>query len=410
MSFIVIADDLSGAADCAIGFSRQGWSVEVRLSETPAPDSQAQVVAIDTDTRRVSPQDAGAITLAAWHGHRPPGARLYKKIDSTLRGNWAAEVAALRREAGLAIVAPAFPEMGRTVRDGQVFVYGKPLAQTPTWNLEHAGRDAALAALLQSEGLRSHHVPRSVLANGAAQAEAALAHAIDEALRAGVDALIIDAEDDTDLQHIAHATLARQDVFWVGSGGLSKALAKQSKAPAHPDAALMRASGGPVLTIVGSLSEVSVAQCAALSSHTGLTERVVAPALLRPGADTVAQQQWLDTLMQTLADGHDAIVRIGQDDIVDPAEGARLCAALATLLRPCVATVGALIMTGGETARAMLNAMDIHSIALEREVEPGVVMGLATVQQRTLRIITKAGAFGPPQALVNAHGAARAPT
>lgn len=70
------------------------------------------VLAIDLDCRRSAPEVAARANADAWQALRQPGRRLYKKIDSTLRGNFAAEVAALVPLAGMAIVAPAFPQRG----------------------------------------------------------------------------------------------------------------------------------------------------------------------------------------------------------------------------------------------------------------------------------------------------------
>ena len=126
--------------------------------------ANATVIAADTDTRRLAPADAAKRTASAWQTLRAPGRRLYKKIDSTLRGNWAAEVAALTRIAGPAIVTPAFPATGRTVRDGRVFVRGVPLEDTETWQLEHAGQHARTARdARQRSGLRVAHVALDAL-------------------------------------------------------------------------------------------------------------------------------------------------------------------------------------------------------------------------------------------------------
>jgi len=99
MSLLIIADDLSGAADCAIGFASAGRSTVVTLAPGAATSGTAhtaQILAADTDTRRLTPQEAAQRSAEAWQALQAPGRRLYKKIDSTLRGNWAAEVAALQ--------------------------------------------------------------------------------------------------------------------------------------------------------------------------------------------------------------------------------------------------------------------------------------------------------------------------
>src|SRR5919206_4013026 len=95
----VIADDLTGAADCGIAFAAAGLPTFVAVGVAPAPAS-AQVVAVDTDTRRGGAADAAERTRAAAAQAVAQGARvLYKKIDSTLRGHVGAEIAAAARAA-----------------------------------------------------------------------------------------------------------------------------------------------------------------------------------------------------------------------------------------------------------------------------------------------------------------------
>ena len=124
-SMFILADDLSGAADCAVGGVRAGLTSVVLLDDSAC--GPAQVIAIDADTRHRSPRVSRAVNAALWRSHSAPGRLFYKKIDSTLRGNFATDMSALAG-AGVAIVAPAFPASGRTTRDGRVFVNGEPLA------------------------------------------------------------------------------------------------------------------------------------------------------------------------------------------------------------------------------------------------------------------------------------------
>src|SRR5690606_31658924 len=164
--------------------------------------ADAQVIAADTDTRRLSPDRAAERTVAAFKALHQPGQRLYKKIDSTLRGNWAAEVAALQPLAGLAIVAPAFPATGRTLRGGRVFVNGQPLETTDTWKLENADRPADVEAMLIAAGLSTAKLDLDTLRGN----EKALAHHIAEVARSGTQALIVDAQTEDDLLTLARLT------------------------------------------------------------------------------------------------------------------------------------------------------------------------------------------------------------
>jgi uncharacterized protein YgbK (DUF1537 family) len=402
MSLLIIADDLSGAADCAIGFASAGYRTVVTLDAVDTPD--ADVIAADTDTRRLVPAEAGMRTAAVWRALRVPGRRLYKKIDSTLRGNWAAEVAALQPLAGLAIVAPAFPATGRTLREGRVFVHGKPLETTDTWKLDNADRPADLHAMLAQAGLSTAHLDLQSLREGGD----ALVSQISMIAASGTQALIVDAETSEDLLTLAQATIRMADpVFWVGSGGLAREMASltglidgNARLEATPHAA-HAAHDAPLLILVGSLSAVSERQCAVLRQSGHVHEVVVPPAVLRQREHHADWSAWQSRIAATLGEGTDLLLRIGRDDAFDPAEGALLSTALAALAKPHFAALGGLVATGGETARAMLGAVGVGNLELLAEIEAGVAVGrpFGADAPRHMRVVTKAGAFGTDHAL-----------
>ena len=398
---LIIADDLSGAADCAIGFTSAGHRVVVMLEASREQmDPDADTTAVDTDTRRLTPEQAAARTAATFRALGGPNHLLYKKIDSTLRGNWAAEVAALQPDAGLAIVAPAFPATGRVLRGGRVFVNGKPLEQTPTWQLENAGRDASVATMLNDAGLATEMLDGEALRDD----PAALAARIAASAAAGTEALIVDAQSEHALRTLARVTLDSDvPLFWVGSGGLARELSALTRRPnANANAIFDDPHADmPILVLVGSLSPVSEKQCAMLHDRTGIEQLVVPPAVLRRGP---AHPDWTRLGAQigaTLGARADLLVRIGRDDAFDPAEGAQLSTSLAELVAPHFTRIGGLIATGGETARAMLSAARIPSLHLQAEVEAGVAVGRPLDPNRPHRpgIVTKAGAFGTDHAL-----------
>ncbi len=406
-SLLIVADDLSGAADCAIAFAAAGLRTVVSLA-AGAPAADAAVIAIDTDTRRLTPADAARLAADAWHTLAAPGRRLYKKIDSTLRGNWTAEVATLAALAGPAIVAPAFPATGRTVRDGRVTVRGVPLEDTETWQLENAGQDAGLRTLLEAAGLRVEHVSLDVLRDAPQRIAALVAAA--NAAKHETCAIVIDAETGDDLAALARLTAALDaPFFWVGSGGLSRELATlpglfagdaTNPASRHVDQPT-DAAARPLLALVGSLSAISERQCALLRADTGIAEFIVPPAVLRGGEAHPQWTEWHARIGACLSAPADAIVRIGRDDAFDPAEGAHLSNALAALVAPHVAGLGGLIATGGETARAVLAAARIDGLELVCEIEAGVALG-RPADGRGPRVVTKAGAFGTEHALLGA--------
>lgn len=400
MRVLILADDLSGAADCALGFTRAGRRADVLLhADAGLPAGEGDVVAVDTDTRPLPAASAAERSLAAFLALRHPGQRLYKKIDSTLRGPWAAELAALQPAAGMAVVAPAFPSVGRTVRGGHVFVNGQPLADTPTWALEGRGRDAGLAAQLASAGLASACID----AEGLRDQPEAIARLVAQHASQGVPALVVDAQSEQALRSLARATLDHAaPLFWVGSGGLAQEIA--ALLPARPIVAEDGpALTGPVLVAVGSVSAVSERQCALLLERSGLQQIVVPPALLRTGA---AHAEWTPTSQRIglAIAGGDLLLRIGRDRAPDMAEAGRLAAGLAQLVAPHFGRIGSLMATGGETARAILTRAGVTRLRLLGEIEPGVPLSRVAdgAGARGAHVVTKAGAFGSDAALY--HG------
>jgi len=405
-SILIVADDLSGAADCAIAFAGARRRTVVTLETSGvmkagdvAGADHVDVIAADTDTRRLSPQDAARRTADTFDTLNAPGRRLYKKIDSTLRGNWAAEVAALQPLAGLAIVAPAFPATGRTLQDARVLVHGEPLESTDTWKLENAGRPANVLSMLEETGLQCGSIDVNTLRGDAN----VLVDRIKATATEGTQALIVDAHSGDDLQRLARIT-AQLDhpLFWVGSGGLARELASLPDLfDAPPRETLVHEKqDGAILVLVGSLSAVSERQCAMLRERARVSELIVPPAVLRVGSEHADWGTWQVKIGDYLERHLDLLVRIGRDDAFDPAEGAHLSTALAALVAPHFRHVGGLIATGGETARAMLSAAGIGSLDLLAEVEAGVAVARPCAPHPACpTIVTKAGAFGSEHAL-----------
>jgi 4-hydroxythreonine-4-phosphate dehydrogenase len=100
---------------------------------------------------------------------------------------------------------------------------------------------------------------------------------------------------------------------------------------------------------------------------------------------------------------------LGSEDRIDLAEGLRLCHALARMVAPHAHRIGALVSTGGETARAVLQAFGHGGLHLVGEVQPGVPLSM-TEGPRHMPVVTKAGAFGTPDILIRCRAILRAGT
>ena len=129
----------------------------------------------------------------------------------------------------------------------------------------------------------------------------------------------------------------------------------------------------------------------------GAVRHVPVPPALLLGPEA-AWQPVATTMAETLGAGEDAMVEIAAGEAPDLSIGPRLSEALARLLRPLLPHVGALAVTGGETAAALLTRFGVTGIRLFEEVEPGVCLGL-TLGAVSIPVVTKAGAFGDEDSL-----------
>jgi uncharacterized protein YgbK (DUF1537 family) len=385
--WLILADDLTGAADCAIAFARGGAEASVSWGTDAA---KSDVLALDADSRRLSPPEAAARHAALLTAHHRPDAGLFKKIDSTLRGQPAAELAETVRvlrdlgHRGLAIVAPAFPDTGRTTIGGVIHINGRRLEETPLWARDHSYPSADLTAVLRDAGLQVAQADLAALRAGADRV-------VRDALASNADALVCDAETRNDLAMIAQATRPfTAQVFWVGSGGLAQALARREEAPVVVP---VDVTGG-ILFVVGSIAEASRAAAAVLVADETVTAVAIAPDTLRAGSAHAAWQTASAQIAARLDAGQDVLVEIAADaGSTDLSQGAILARQLARLLQPAAPHIGALFATGGETALALLDTLGVTGIRMIEEIEPGVPLGL-TRGALTVPVITKAGAFG----------------
>jgi uncharacterized protein YgbK (DUF1537 family) len=227
-------------------------------------------------------------------------------------------------------------------------------------------------------------------------------------LDVGCDAVVCDAQTEDDLHTVAAATLALPEKpLWVGSAGLMRALVRAGKhevlSSSTPTRDRMKK---PVLVVVGSASGASHMQFDALAQAADISCLVIPPSDLRPDADPGRQSgAHIKVLHDALASGTDAAVMIGDDEI-NLLEGPQLAAALAELIAPCLPQVGGLVVTGGETARAILVKAGISGLRMQGEIEPGVPVGLS-IGEIAIPIVTKAGAFGDRTTLLRCREALR---
>jgi uncharacterized protein YgbK (DUF1537 family) len=387
MRAAIIADDLTGAADTGVQLARAGYRTAVAFRGAPVPPAEdLDAVALDTDSRAMPAGFAAKRVVEAAHAVRD-ALIVYKKLDSTLRGPVAAELAAALEATGRerAVVAPAFPAAGRTTVKGVQLVRGVPVHETEAKNDPRTPvREGHLPTLLGASFPSVGSLSVEDLAD-----PAAVSRELD-----GSKCVVADATRDEDLEALVRAVADPSEVLWAGSAGLALALANVYPGP---HAGTTPASPAPVrrvLVVVGSLSGVARGQLRSLSEGYGCRGVPVAAGL------SGALEEVLGLVREALVEG--ACVAVHSAEERDPSGAAgTVVEALAEVAAGLSeeGLIDALVLTGGETAVGVGRRLGAVGIRLEGEVEPGIPVG-ALIGPSPYRIVTKAGAFGGPDTLV----------
>jgi D-threonate/D-erythronate kinase len=407
LQMLILADDLSGAADCGVACVSAGLETIVALRDTEEVIA-ADVLSLDSDTRSLPPDRAASeVRSVMRHYAQASELLLFKKIDSTLRGNVGSELAAaldaLRAARpgarSVAIMAPAFPEMGRTTLGGTQYLHGRPLHDLDIWRVQGLKDHAHMPAMLESAGLTCILLDLDCIRAG----KIGLAEKMKSAALTA-DVLVCDAEIDDDLFSVAYASMQLEHKpMWVGSAGLAYQLPRAAGIAKSgiPRSLLPPAVIGSALFVIGSLSRNSQEQVRQLAASTDILSITVAPEILLAGDKTPEWRASLSELKQAISTGKDVVLTPGTDSRMDLDQRPRLAAALAQLAASVRDEIGALIASGGETARAVFEAFGITRLRLSGELERGIPISITENWRRPLRVITKAGDFGGADALIH---------
>ena len=404
-----IADDFTGATDLANTLVRQGMSTvqlfDAPADALPAPDVDAVVVALKS--RTIPAADAIRHSLQALHWLRAAGARqIFFKycstFDSTPAGNIGPVADALldALDADFTIACPAFPETGRTICHGYLFVGEELLSECgmkdhPLTPMTDPSLVRVLAAQTPAEvGLVRYDTvargPEAIRRAYAAERAAGRRHAI------------VDALSDRDLMAIGEAS-GELALITGGSGvalGLPENFRRQGLLPEGRLADALPAIDGLEAVLAGSCSRATLGQIEAMAA-TRPSFRLDSPRLA--GGDDVVGE-CLAWAADKLDDGPVLIyasappedLRRIQADLGRDAAGEMVEAAMAEIARGLVrAGVRRLVVAGGETSGAVVRGLGVAAIRIGPQIEPGVPW-TASLGEEPLALALKSGNFGGP--------------
>ena len=400
MAWAVLADDFTGALDTGLQFARQGLATIFHFGDRPVA---AGALVLSSDSRALAPAEAAAAAAAAARA-AGPGHRYYKKIDSTLRGNIAPELAAIMNATSIqkAILAPAYPGQHRTTVGGIQHIDGLPVTATELARDPQSPvrEDNILKLIATTSDLTPALLPLATLRADNASAVAALAE-----LTARADIIVADAETDADLAALAgavHKSGGAPPLF-AGSAGFAEHLLADFM-PNEPGAGtgfpLPRPPSAGIALIAGSFSAVTRGQVAAAAADLQLQPHI-------PSRDLYPNPN--HALSAAVAHLERDAVWIthpgaGRRDLTPDQVNqlSRWISTLATGLARAIPQIG-FILTGGETASLAVRGLGATGIRIAAEVRPGIPGGLLVGGLADGRpVVTKAGAFGDPEALRDA--------
>jgi len=416
-----IADDFTGATDLAGLLARSGVRVSLRMGvpdEDPAVADPApfEVIALKCRTAPVDEAIAECRAALAWLGAAGAERFFWKycsTFDSTPRGNIGPVAEALMADLGAnsTIYCPAFPENGRSIYMGRLFVGEVPIDESPMKDHPLTPmRDSSLMRLLAPQVTRPVGLAnRLVVARGAD----ALRARLDTLRTEGVAHVIVDAVADDDLRTIA--TACRDMTLLTGGSAVAAPL------PAlYLEDGLLQAErraprpeiGPGAIVLSGSCSAMTRAQVAAFSDS-GPSLRLDPLALAADGdaearAWLAAQEPAATPLIYATAEPDD--VRAAQDALGVAKAGVLVENALARLaLDARERGARRFVVAGGETAGAVTRALGVTRLTIGAEIAPGVPWTFSESGGHAVALALKSGNFGAETFFADALAALDAP-
>jgi uncharacterized protein YgbK (DUF1537 family) len=401
-----IADDFTGATDLCNTLVRQGMRtvqlIDVPDAATALPEAEAVVVALKS--RTIPAADAAAQSLAALDWLRRNGARqiLFKycsTFDSTDAGNIGPVADALLEALGedFTVFCPAFPENGRTIYKGYLFVGDVLLSESGMRDHPLTPmRDPSLVRVLARQ---TRHkvglVPYATVSRGAE----AIGEAFATLRRDTVRHAVLDAVTDGDLLALGRA-LANHKLITGGSGialGLPENFRRAGLLAPSTRADQLPPVAGAEAVISGSCSTATLSQVAAMREKRPVFD--IDPLRLAVGEDLVAAA--VDWAAPLIGQGPVLISASAAPDSVAAAQaklgeraGNLVEAALAEIARHLVDRgVRRLVVAGGETSGAVVKALQIKGLRIGKQIDPGVPWTVS-LGERPIALALKSGNFG----------------
>lgn len=407
----IVTDDYTGATDTGVQFSKRHLKSMVITNKDFISKSlkDCDVLVVDTESRFDDRDTAYKKTFEIGEIAKAKNIRyIYKKLDSTLRGNIGAEISGMMDSLEIkhAIMVPALPSYGRITKNGNVYVKGVLLAETEI-------ADDPKTPLKESyiPNIISHQTDKKIEVinyNDVLLGEQNVIHRVQQHIKNGIHIIVIDAQKKEDLDLIASAiTTIKEKVLFVGSSGLAEYL------PKYFDIRREKKSN---IIIAGSVSEVTRKQIDYAKEKLAITLIDVEIGKLFTRELYQEKNRIIDIIKESSLKGEDMIIRSapskaivtksfekGREYGLDRSEvGETIASFLGEIARYIIQEIKirGILFTGGDTAIKATQCLNISGTIIQDEILPGVPYGYFVEEQyKNIIIVTKAGGFGNEDAI-----------
>ncbi|MWN06459.1 four-carbon acid sugar kinase family protein [Gilliamella sp. Pas-s95] len=412
---LIVADDFTGSNDAGVQFVNKGMVVDVVFDWEKAPISsnanikemkqnECDVIVINTESRSISIEEAQQ-RIKTVISNYPSLKQIYKKIDSTLRGNIGAEIETLLNvtQYKAALIIPAFPNMKRITKNGQCYIDGVELIKT------EFATDPKTP--IYSSSIKKVIEQQTDFSCGEIYLDAVrnytLKEQIELLLQSGNKIIIIDAETNDDLQIIVSQILPLlNQLLLVGSAGIINFIPTDKKQNLINNE---KKTTTPILVIAGSMSEKTQQQINYTVKNGDNNWQVVNVDLsdLLPNFSLEKLNQYRNKIQKILDTNQHCIVRTcsthtdrfkvdnycQQYHLSRTELGEKICDALGQLVAKL--KFDNLFLTGGDVAISIAKSLGAIGFRIQGEVSTGVPYGkLLSKKPVHFRVFTKAGGFG----------------
>jgi len=409
---LIVADDLTGANDTGVQFSKKHLKSIVITDKKFISNSlqDFDVLVFDTESRFDDTETAYRKTFEIGKIAKEKNIKyIYKKLDSTFRGNNGAEISAMMDSLEIqhAVIVPALPAYGRVTKDGNVFVNGILLAETETADDPKSPvKESYIPTILSSQTDKSIAVINYI---DVISGEQNLILKVQQQINDGIQMIVIDAKEKEDLDMIASViTAIKERILFAGSAGLAEYL------PKYFDLKTERKSN---IIIAGSVSEATQKQVCYALENMAITLIDVDIEKLFTSEIQEEEKRIIDIIKESSLNGEDIIIRSasskdlvsrsfvqGQKHGLDRFKVSETIALfLGEIARHVIQEIkiNGILFTGGDIAIKAAQSLKITGTIILDEILPGIPYGYyADESCKNIIIASKAGGFGKEDAIL----------